>query len=122
GGSCVPRPPRREGGRAPAGPPAEARARAARNLLPVALIVPDGRVPPAHTFHARVWVDAGFRQRPHWRSYVEEIVRRTNLYLGAAVGGGIEIAGQPWGRAGRGSRAGGLPGLGSAGPGHRGRR
>lgn len=104
-------------GPAPARTPAEAQARAARNLLPVDLIVPDGRVPPAHTFHARVWVDAGFRQRPHWRSYVEEIVRRTNLYLGAAFGADIEIAVQPWERAGASSLEGMLHELESDDPG-----
>src|SRR5262249_61493782 len=72
-------------GPAPARTPAEAQARAARNLLPVDLIVPDAPVPPAHTFHARVWVDAGFRQRPHWRAGVGEERRPADPHPGGRV-------------------------------------
>ncbi len=87
-------------GRAPPSTPAQAQARAARDLLPVDLVVPDGKPPPTHTFHARVWADAGFRQRPHWRSYLEDIVRRVNLYLVPAFGAELEVTVQPWERGG----------------------
>lgn len=74
--------------------------KAAQELAPVDLVVPDGAVPPLHVFKMRVWVDADFRAKPRWRATVEEITSRASSYTEAAFGARLDVEIRTWDHSG----------------------
>jgi hypothetical protein len=74
--------------------------KAARNIAPRTLVVPDGQPPPLGTMRIRAWADADFRATPRWRAHIEEWVTRASSYTEAAFGVRFELDIRTWNRSG----------------------
>ena len=79
---------------------AQGERKAARNIAPRTLIVPDGQPPPLGMMRIRAWADADFRATPRWRAHIEEWVARASSYTEAAFGVQFELDIRTWNRSG----------------------